>query len=253
VRLIEELPSPGTSGRTRSTSIPSLLGSTGRFQNLERTHKSVVYGHHSSSIVKFTAVVRRRKDSHQLTTSKEFITIFNNLVSPDHQVQVMSAEELTNNVTSECKGNTTIIFAPSLRIETDKSVSENVSTCSYFTSVKNATYSDAWVRISPENIAQQSSIRDVTRTGNIGNLFHLRQFRGKTSVHTNDLIVNHRTTRQAIEGIAKLLPHLDREATTALIVKAINSVDSGTFMVSPQQKEVFRVLNFVGKQQANNF
>jgi hypothetical protein len=93
------------------------LRSTGRFQNLEGAHKSVVYGHHGSGIVEFAAVVRRRKDSHQFTTSEEFITIFNDLMSPDHQVQIMSAEELTNNVTSECKGNTTIIFAPSLRIE----------------------------------------------------------------------------------------------------------------------------------------
>jgi len=72
-------------------------------------------------------------------------------------------------------------------------------------------------------------------------------------MHTNNFIVNDGTTWQAVEGIAKLLPHLDREATTALVVKAVNSIDSGAFMITPQQKEVFGVLNFVGKQQTHNF
>ena len=72
-------------------------------------------------------------------------------------------------------------------------------------------------------------------------------------MHTYDLVINHRTTRQTVEGIAKLLPHFDRKPASALIVEAIDSIDSSTFMVSSQQKEVFRIFNFVSKQQTDNF
>ena len=115
------------------------------------------------------------------------------------------------------------------------------------------TYSDARIRISPKNVTQQASVWYVARTSDVGDLFHLRKLRRETSMHTYDLVINHRTTRQTVEGIAKLLPHFDRKPTSALIVEAIDSIDSSTFMVASQQKEVFRVLNFVGKQQTDNF
>jgi len=66
-------------------------------------------------------------------------------------------------------------------------------------------------------------------------------------VHANDLIVNDGRTRKAIEGIAKGLPHLDREATTALIVKSVDSVDSRALVVATQQEKIFGVLDLVGK------
>lgn len=72
-------------------------------------------------------------------------------------------------------------------------------------------------------------------------------------MHANNLVVDHSTTWQAVEGITKLLPHLDREAATAFIVKAINSVDSSTFMVTSQEEEVLRIFDFVGEQKTDNF
>lgn len=72
-------------------------------------------------------------------------------------------------------------------------------------------------------------------------------------MHTDNFIVDHCTTGQTVEGIAELLPHLDREPTAALIIKAINSVDSSTFVISTQKEEVFGVLDFVSKQQADYF
>lgn len=72
-------------------------------------------------------------------------------------------------------------------------------------------------------------------------------------MHANNLIIDHSTTWQAVEGITKLFPHLDREAATAFIVKAINSVDSSTFMVTSQEEEVLRIFDFVGEQKTDNF
>ena len=47
---------------------------------LERTHESLVYTHHCSSIVKLSTIVRSREQCHQLTPGKELVPILNNLV-----------------------------------------------------------------------------------------------------------------------------------------------------------------------------
>ena len=72
-------------------------------------------------------------------------------------------------------------------------------------------------------------------------------------MHTDNLIVNDGTAGQTVEGIAKLLPHFDREPATALVVKTINPVDPSALMVSTQQEKVLGILDFVGKQQADYF
>jgi hypothetical protein len=94
------------------------------------------------------------------------------------------------------------------------------------------TYRDTRIRISPKDITKQASVRNVTRTLDIGNLFHLAQFRRQAPMHTNNLVINDSAARKTVEGVAKLLPHLDGKSTTAFIVKSINSVDSGTLVVS---------------------
>jgi hypothetical protein len=71
-------------------------------------------------------------------------------------------------------------------------------------------------------------------------------------VHANDLVVDHGTAGEAVERVAELLPHLYGEATAALVVKAVNSIDAGTLVVSPEQEEVLLVLDFVRKEQAHH-
>lgn len=72
-------------------------------------------------------------------------------------------------------------------------------------------------------------------------------------MHANDLIVNDGTAGQTVEGIAKLLPHFDREPAATLIIKAINSIDARTFVIAAKQKKVLGILDFVGKQEADHF
>ena len=66
-------------------------------------------------------------------------------------------------------------------------------------------------------------------------------------MHTNDLIVNDRSARQTIKSVAKLFPHFDGKATAALVVKAVDAVDTSALVVAAQEKEVFGVLDFVSK------
>jgi hypothetical protein len=72
-------------------------------------------------------------------------------------------------------------------------------------------------------------------------------------VHTNDFVINHRTTRKAIECIAKLFPHFDGETAATFIIETIDTVNSGTLMVAPQEEKVFGVLDFVCEEETNHF
>lgn len=72
-------------------------------------------------------------------------------------------------------------------------------------------------------------------------------------MHANDLVVNDSATGETVECIAELLPHLDRKPTAALVIEAINPIDTCALVVSTQQEEVFWVFDLVGEQKANHF
>lgn len=72
-------------------------------------------------------------------------------------------------------------------------------------------------------------------------------------MHTNNLIINNRRTRQAVEGVAELLPDLDGEPATALVIEAVDAVDSGALVVAAEDEEVFGVFYFVGEEEADYF
>ena len=56
---------------------------------------------------------------------------------------------------------------------------------------------------------------------------------------------------EAVETVCEGFPQFDVESTLALIVKPIDSVDTGTFVVSAKEEEIFRVFYFVGQKQAD--
>ena len=91
-----------------------LLSGTCWFENLEGTHKGIIYCHHCSSIVKFTAIVWCGENSDEFSSSKEFVPVLNDLMSSHNKIQIVSTKELTHNIATKCKGNTTIILTPSL-------------------------------------------------------------------------------------------------------------------------------------------
>ena len=66
-------------------------------------------------------------------------------------------------------------------------------------------------------------------------------------MHADDFIIDDCTAGQTIESIAKLLPHLDRESTATLVIESVNPIDPRALMITPQEKEIFRILNFVCK------
>ena len=71
-------------------------------------------------------------------------------------------------------------------------------------------------------------------------------------MHTDNFIINYGTAWQTIKCIAKLLPHFDGKSTSTFIVKAIDSINAGAFVIASEEKEIFGVFNLVGKEQTDN-
>jgi hypothetical protein len=67
-----------------------------------------------------------------------------------------------------------------------------------------------------------------------------------------DFVIDYRSNGETVEALDKLLPELQRIPSFALVVKAVNSIDGPTFVISSQKEEIFRVLNLIGEQQAND-
>ena len=70
-------------------------------------------------------------------------------------------------------------------------------------------------------------------------------------MHGEDLLVNDGSDWQAVETIGKGLPQLDVISSLAFVVETVDSVDRGALVVTAEDKEVFRVFDLVGQEQAD--
>ena len=70
-------------------------------------------------------------------------------------------------------------------------------------------------------------------------------------MHGKDLLINDGRNGQAVEAVGERFPKLDVVSSLALIVKAIDTIDGGAFVVATEDKEVFGIFNLVCKEQAN--
>lgn len=93
----------------------------------------------------------------------------------------------------------------------------------------------------------------ISGSHDTANLFHRIQVGAETTVHGEDLLIDDGGNGQAVEAVGKRLPQLDVVTTLALIVEAIDTVDGGALVVTPQDEEVLGILDLVGKEQADGF
>jgi hypothetical protein len=70
-------------------------------------------------------------------------------------------------------------------------------------------------------------------------------------MHADYLVIDDSSARETVERVTKGLPKLDAKTTATFVVKAIYPVNASTLMVSSENKEVLRVLDFVSKQETN--
>jgi hypothetical protein len=91
----------------------------------------------------------------------------------------------------------------------------------------------------------------ISRTHDATDLLHRVQIGTETTVHGEDLLVDDRRDGQAVEAISKCLPQLNVVPPLALVIEAIDTVDGGTFVVTTENKEVFRIFDLVRKEEAD--
>jgi hypothetical protein len=108
----------------------------------------------------------------------------------------MATKKLTNYIPPEGERYSAVIFIPTLAKEKKKNSLRHV--CSERRDpgvLLFCTYGYGRIRVSPENVTEEAGVRNITRPGNISDLFHLAQFRTKTPMHADDFIVNHSCAR----------------------------------------------------------
>ena len=65
------------------------------------------------------------------------------------------------------------------------------------------------------------------------------------------LLVHDGCYRQAVKTVCERFPQLNVVSSFTLIIKSIDPIDAGTLVVSSEKKEVLRILDFVGQQEAD--
>lgn len=145
-------------------------------------------------------------------------------MSSANKIHIVFLEETRDNIRTESKRNTSIVFTPS---------------------------SNILIGIRPQKITEKTAVRNISRAHNPADLLHRVEIRAQTTVHGENLLVDDSSDRKAVEAVGECLPQLDVIATLALVVESINTVDGGTLVVTSKDEEVFGVLDLVGEKQAD--
>ena len=82
-------------------------------------------------------------------------------------------------------------------------------------------------------------------------LLHRIEIGAQPAMHSEDLLVDDSSDREAVEAVGESLPQLDVISTLALIVETVDSVDGGALMVATEDKKVLGVLDLIGQEKAD--
>lgn len=208
------------------TSVYVLLFFLRWFQYLKGAQQALVHAHHGAGIVEFTTVVRGGEQGDQLPLRKELVSVLYDLMGPANEIHVMFLQEPRNHIGAEGEGYATIVFAPA---------------------------SDILVWVGPEQVAEQTTVGNISWTHDPPDLFHGVQIRGETAMHGEDFLINDRSNWEAVEAVSKSLPELDVVSSLALIVEAIDTVYRCTLVVASKDKEILWILDLVGEEEADGF
>ena len=92
------------------------------------------------------------------------------------------------------------------------------------------------------------------RTRKVAKLIKAGELRREATMHAENSSTNQSTERHPVEGVLKSVPEAHAlVATVAFFEESIDTVDSRTFMITTEHKEVFRILDFVAEHQADCF
>ena len=115
--------------------LDSLLLLLSWLENLERAQERLVHTHHRTSIVELSAIVGRREEGDELALGEELVPVLHNLMGAADEIHVVLLQEAGDNIGPECEGDTAVVLRPA---------------------------GDVLIRVRPEQIAQQSTIRNLS-------------------------------------------------------------------------------------------
>jgi len=69
-------------------------------------------------------------------------------------------------------------------------------------------------------------------------------------METKDSIIHYSGYRETIEALDELFPNFQCVSLFTFVIKAVNSIDRTTFMISSKQEEVLWEFDFIRQHQA---
>jgi hypothetical protein len=123
-----------------------------------------------------------------------------------------------------------------------KQYSTQKSTASIFTHI------DPRIRIAPQQITHQPHIRHITRPMQIRNLLQPLHLRTQPAMHAQNFLIYNSTDGQTVEHVAKHLPQPYRVPPFAFVVKSVDAIDPGAFVIASQYEKVFGIHDFVADE-----
>ena len=70
-------------------------------------------------------------------------------------------------------------------------------------------------------------------------------------MHAENFFVDEGGNRQTIENVAEDAPESNGVSTFALIIEAIDAVDLGALVITPEKEKVLWILNLVAEEKAD--
>jgi len=99
--------------------------------------------------------------------------------------------------------------------------------------------------VRPDQVAEKTILGDLSGPRNLLKLRNSDELGAQAAVHAEDFVVDQSGDRHAVEYILELLPHADRVATLALVVKAVYAVDLSTLVVTAQKEKILLEFDLV--------
>lgn len=116
----------------------------------------------------------------------------------------------------------------------------------------------SFFRIWPKQITEEPLIRNLYRPDNFQNLLKILKLGAKSSVHTENLLVNKSADRHNVENIWKDFPKFKIVFSLTyiiifitLVIESVNSIYAWALMISSEQKEVLRIFYFISQEEAD--
>lgn len=195
-----------------------------RPHDLEGADQVGVDDHDGPFVVELAGVIRHGKNSDQLLVREKLKPVFNYLVGPTDQIDVVSSEELGDHVGPKNVRNSPVVFLPAVH---------------------------GGVGVRPEQVAHQAGFRDFAGADNLVDLVEPAELGAEPSVHAENLFVDDGSDGEAVEEVPEGFPELDAEPAPALVVKTVDAVHDVRLVVASEEEEIEGIFDFVSQEKAN--